>query len=162
MASQPTDLSNLLAELAAGHVRFVVVGGLAAVAQGAPITTFDLDIVHERSDDNVDRVLELLARLHARYRGRPGSPPLAPTREILLGPGHSLLMTDLGPLDLLGAIEEGLDYQALVARSTSVDLAGRTILVLDLAEIVRLKRASTHAKDLLVLPILEETLRRRG
>jgi hypothetical protein len=162
MASPPTDLTHLLADLAAGRVLFVVVGGLAAVAQGAPITTFDLDIVHERSSENVDRLLAVLARLHARYRGRPGSPPLAPTREILAGPGHSLLMTDLGPIDVLGAIEEGLDYPALVGRSTTINLAGGSVLVLDLAEIVRLKRASTHAKDRLALPILEETLRRRG
>ena len=162
MASPATDLTHLLGELAAAGVRFVVVGGLAAVAQGAPIATFDVDIVHQRSDDNVHRLLEVLARLNARYRGRPGSPPLSPTLDILRGPGHSLLMTDLGPLDVLGAIEEGLDYPQLVARANAVDLGGHQILVLDLAEIVRLKRGSSHPKDLLALPVLEETLRRRG
>jgi hypothetical protein len=70
------------------------VGGLAAVAQGAPITTHDVDVVHARTPANVDRLLAWLATVHARYR-RPG-PPLAPSRDALLGPGHNLFMTDLG------------------------------------------------------------------
>ncbi len=40
----------LLRALTDGDVRFIVVGGLAAVAQGAPIVTFDVDIVHGRLD----------------------------------------------------------------------------------------------------------------
>lgn len=155
-------LTNLLAELAAAGADFIVVGGLAAVAQGAPITTLDLDIVHRRTPDNVDILVDLLERHNARYRGRPGSPPVAIDKVALLGTGHSLFMTDLGPLDLLGAIEEGLDYDALVPRSRSANVAGHDVLVLDLAEIVRLKRSSTHPKDRAMLPVLEETLRRRG
>ena len=68
---------------------------------------------------------------------------------------------DLGPLDLLGAIEEGLDYEQLQPRSRTASIEGHSVLVLDLAEIVRLKRASAHPKDAAMLPLLEETLRRR-
>ncbi len=155
-------LTNLLAELAAAGAEFIVVGGLAAVAQGAPLTTLDLDIVHRRTPGNVDVLIELLERHNARYRGRPGGPPLPLDRLALLGPGHSLFMTDLGPLDILGAIEEGLDYEALLPRSRQAKILGRTVMVLDLAEIVRLKRLSSHPKDHAMLPLLEETLRRRG
>jgi hypothetical protein len=83
----------------------VLVGALAAVAQGAPITTHDVDIVHARTPDNLDRLMTALARLNARYRGRPASTPLAADRAALATPGHSLFMTDLGPLDCLGSIE---------------------------------------------------------
>ena len=41
---QAADLSALLKGLSEAGVEFIVVGGLAAVAQGAPVTTFDLDI----------------------------------------------------------------------------------------------------------------------
>jgi hypothetical protein len=157
-----SNLTNLVAELAACGAEFVVVGGLAAVAQGAPLATLDLDIVHRRTPENVGRLVLLLERLHARYRGRLGGAPLPIDRAALLGPGHSLFMTDLGPLDLLGAIEEGLDHEHLLPRSRSATIAGQLVYVLDLAEIVRLKRASTHAKDRAMLPVLEETLRRRG
>jgi hypothetical protein len=157
-----SGLTNLLAELAAAGAEFVVVGGLAAVAQGAPLTTLDLDIVHRRTPENVDRLVALLERYHARYRGRPGGLPLPIDKRALLGTGHSLFMTDLGPLDLLGAIEEGLDYDQLLGRSRRADIASHAVHVLDLAEIVRLKRESTHPKDQAMLPVLEETLRRRG
>jgi hypothetical protein len=40
-----------------------VVGGAAAVLHGAPITTQDLDIVHRRTGENVQRLASLLAEL---------------------------------------------------------------------------------------------------
>lgn len=152
-----TDLVELLAK---SGVELVLVGGLAAAAQGAPIATFDVDIVHRRTAENVERLLAVLGSIDARYRGRPGGDVLRPTSAILLGPGHSLLMTSLGPLDVLGAIEGGRDYDALLPRSAIVEIRGRSVHVLELELIVELKRQSSHPKDLARLPILEETLRR--
>jgi hypothetical protein len=157
--TESADLSTLLEGLLAAEIEFVLVGGLAAVVQGAPITTLDIDIVHRRSPENVDRLLAFLASINARYRGRPG-PPLPPSRSALLGPGHSLFSTDLGPLDALGAIEDGADYEQLMPRSLAVIIAGRTAHVLSLDTIVALKRASGDPKDKLRLPVLEATLRR--
>ena len=50
MHSHPkeADLPALLAELCDAGVEFIVLGGVAAVLQGVPITTIDLDIVHRR------------------------------------------------------------------------------------------------------------------
>lgn len=42
------DLFGLLQALAEQRVDFIVIGGVAAVLQGAPIATFDLDVVHSR------------------------------------------------------------------------------------------------------------------
>ena len=39
MPSPPADLTTLLSKLATSGAEFVLVGGLAAVAQGAPLTT---------------------------------------------------------------------------------------------------------------------------
>ena len=64
------DPRRILGILAAHHVRFVVVGGVAAVLHGAPLATFDLDIVRDRSADNVKRLLGALDALGARSRGR--------------------------------------------------------------------------------------------
>lgn len=58
MPSSPHgDLQGLLLHLSAQKVEFILVGGLAAVAQGTPETTFDVDIVHRRTEPNVDRLL---------------------------------------------------------------------------------------------------------
>jgi hypothetical protein len=155
------ELTTLLERLLAAEVEMVLVGGLAAVVQGAPLTTFDVDVVHRRTEENVDRLVAFLTSVGARYRNRPG-PPLPPSRSALLGPAHSLFMTDLGPLDALGAIEGGADYDQLLPESLAVPLGERTVRVLSLATIVALKRASSDPKDKLRLPMLEAVLRRRG
>ena len=155
------DLTTLLERLLAADVEVVLVGGLAAVAQGAPLTTFDVDVVHRRTEENVDRLIAFLTSIGARYRNRPG-PPLPPQRDALLGPGHSLFMTDLGPVDALGAIEGGADYDQLLPECLSVSIGGRTVQVLSLAKIVDLKRASSDPKDKLRLPVLEAVLKRRN
>jgi hypothetical protein len=80
MAS-PT-LESLLTTLASSDVEFIVVGLLAAVAHGAPVTTHDLDIVHRRTPSNVARLVDILVNtLDAQYRGR--SDVLRPTAERL-------------------------------------------------------------------------------
>jgi len=154
------QLTSILGVLMAEGVEFVLVGALAAVAQGAPLTTHDVDIVHARTSENLDRLMAALGRLNARYRGRPGDAPLPPDRNALATTGHSLFMTDLGPLDCLGAIEGGRTYDDLLALSVEVDMDGR-LHVLGLDTILELKRQSSDGKDRLQVPLLEETLRRR-
>ena len=152
------SLESLLETLATSDVEFIVVGLLAAVAQGAPVTTHDLDIVHRRTPENIAKLVDVLVNtLDAQYRGR--TDVLRPTPEILAGTGHSLLKTRLGPLDVLGAIEGGRDYEALLPASRRIEISGYPVYVLGLAMLIELKRGSTRLKDQLVLPVLEETLR---
>lgn len=68
-------------------MEFIIVGGVAALLQGAPINTIDLDIVYARSPANVDRALAALEELGAVYRddGRR----LSPTRSHLESPGQN-------------------------------------------------------------------------
>lgn len=160
MASPPSSLTTILATLAASEIEFVLVGGLAAVAQGAPLTTFDADIVHARTRENVDKLLAVLHSMHARYRGR--KPPLPPDRDALLGTGHNLFITDLGPLDVLGAIEGGRDFADLETESITISVEGHAVKVVRLETLAELKRGATNAKDRVTLAILEECLRRRG
>ena len=162
MASQPQSLTTLLARLAASGADFLLVGGLAAVAQGAPLTTMDVDVVHRRDADNVDRLLAFLESVDARYRGRPADQVLRPTREALLGDGHQLLVTTLGPLDVLGAIEGGRGYESLLPESMTVEVEGQPVRVVRLEALAELKRGATGVKDRLVLAILEDTIRRRS
>ena len=162
MASQPQGLTTLLARLAASGTDFLLVGGLAAVAQGAPLTTMDVDVVHRRDADNVDRLMVFLSSVDARYRGRPAGQVLRPTPESLLGDGHHLLVTSLGPLDVLGAIEGGRDYPSLLPDSVAVEVEGQAVRVVRLETLADLKRGATGTKERMVLAILEETLSRRA
>ena len=42
---RPVRFLELLQSLVEGNVEFIVVGGVAAVLEGVPVSTFDLDIV---------------------------------------------------------------------------------------------------------------------
>jgi hypothetical protein len=52
-------LTATLRALAEAGVDFIVVGGVAAVLNGAPVDTFDVDVVYARDAANVARLLPL-------------------------------------------------------------------------------------------------------
>jgi len=131
-------------------VDFIVVGGLAAVLNGAPINTFDVDVVHSRDAANIDRLLAVLDALGTS---------LKPSMFHLASSGHLNLVTRHGPLDLLGTIGRDLGYRDLLAHSIELDVAdGLRIRVLDLETLIAVKEELGGDKDRAVLPILRRTL----
>lgn len=153
------DIHGLIDALLAGNVEYIVVGGVAAVMQGAPIVTFDLDIVHRRTPENVARLKSVLDGLGAIYRHQHGR-RFAAREDILLEQGHNLFSTDLGPLDALGALD-GLDFDALLSVSVVVDYRGQALRALGLETLIEIKRTLRRPKDLRVLADLEATLARQ-
>jgi hypothetical protein len=154
------SLVGALEVLVDEELELILVGGLACVIQGAPFVTQDVAVVHRRTEANVDRVDRALERLNARVRGRPG--PLRPSKAALLGPGHHLLMTDAGPLDLLGTIEQGADYGALVGDTVELEATpARPVKVLTVERILALKESSTHPKDRRTVSALQALLATR-
>jgi hypothetical protein len=155
---RPTDFAAVLTALRRHGVRFVLVGGVAAVIEGAPVATFDLDIVPDRDPANIDCLTAALAELKAHYRGRPN---LHPTPDALRGPGHHLLMTRYGPLDVLGVIGKERDFHALLPHSRRRVVGSIRVTVLDLETQIAVKQDLDSAKDRAVIPILKATLRER-
>lgn len=146
----------VLRALADHGVDFIVVGGVAAVLRGAPINTFDVDVTHATASDNVQRLLEALSELDAYYRYRP---ELRPNASHLSSPGHQLLMTKFGPLDLLGAIGKGRSYADLLPDTVEMDLTAEVrIRVLGLETQIAVKEEIGGDKDLAALPVLRRTL----
>jgi len=68
-SSNPRFL-EILKVLTRHRVDFIIVGGVSAVLHGAPVTTFDLDVVHSRDQKNLARLLAALQELEAVYRAR--------------------------------------------------------------------------------------------
>jgi hypothetical protein len=145
--------------LAEARVDFVVVGGLAAVLDGAPIATLDVDIVHSREPENLDRLLDALGRLDAFFRIQPER-RIRPETSHLAGFGHLNLSTRHGPLDLLGTIGRGRGYEDLLPHTVEMDLGeGVRVRVLDLETVIAIKEEVGGEKDLATLPTLKRTLR---
>jgi hypothetical protein len=161
MIRQPPKFKEALEVLARHHVDFIVVGGVAAVLAGAPISTFDLDIVHDRAATNVARLISALADLDARYRDLTGR-DLRPEARGLEGEGHHLLLTRCGPLDVLGHIGSGRGYQDLIGDSIMRPLGDLSVCVLGLEALIRSKVEAGRDKDRAVLPILRRTLEETG
>ena len=156
-APEPDFLAALRA-LAEHRVEFVVIGGVAAVLHGAPMTTFDLDVVPARTAENAERLHLALAQLDACYREHLPK-LLRPRTADLLLPGHHLLMTAAGPLDVLGSVAGDRTYFDLVARSEAFALEAKlSVRVLALDALIELKEATDREKDRLVLPVLRRTL----
>ena len=128
--------------------------------EGSPVSTFDLDIVHDRAAGNVSRLSRALREMQAYYRARPGS-HLEPTAAALVGEGHHLFLTKFGPLDVLGVIGHGRDYTALLPQARRRKLGRFFVRVLDLETQIAVKEEVGHQKDRVVLPLLRETLRMR-
>jgi hypothetical protein len=153
-----SDFLDILQTLVAHKVEFIIVGGICATLHGVPLHTLDLDVVHSRTEENVDRLLPALEQLDAQFRDLAGR-RIKPVRSHLVSPGHQLLMTRAGPFDLLGTIGEELDYANLLPDTEMIEAApGLNIRVLTLARLIEIKEQVGRDKDKAVLPILRRTL----
>jgi predicted nucleotidyltransferase len=155
--NQLPDFLEILKILTKHKVDFIVVGGVCAVLHGAPVTTFDLDLVHSRSSQNLASLMSALNELDAYYRGR-GDQRLKPKRSHLSSPGHQLLMTKAGPLDLLGTIGVGHSYKDLLEHTVELEAGGLHLHILNLEKLIEIKKETITDKDKAMLPILQHTL----
>jgi predicted nucleotidyltransferase len=138
---------------------FILVGGVAAVLQGAPVQTYDIDIVYSRTEENIERLLAVLNSLDAFFRIQPER-RIRPAGSHLHASGHLNLVTRFGPLDLLASIGDGLTYEDLLPNSEEVSITEAVrIRVLKLDEIIAIKEKLGSEKDTAVLPTLRETAR---
>jgi len=153
------DFKAILDALSEAGVEFIVVGGVCAVLHGAPVSTFDLDLVYSRSKENLRRIEDVLRALRTFYREKP---KIAPDASLLDSAGHHLLITDCGPLDLLGSTVGGEGYEELLAHTEQVELgAGTHVRILDLPTLIGMKEKLARERDRAVLPILRRTLQER-
>ena len=159
-----TDFNALLRLLTENQVEFIIVGGAAATAHGSARLTFDLDVVYERSPENIGRIVNALRPIQPYLRGAPPGLPFDWSIETLQNGLNFTLITKLGALDLLGEVVGGGGYQQLLPETIRIEIDGVECLCLNLAQLIEVKRAAGRPKDLEVIAELEhirdETYRR--
>lgn len=153
------QLIELLGVLVRHEVEFIVVGGVAAVINGAPVTTQDLDILHRRTPDNVRRLVAAVTELDATFR--TDSRGIRPNESHLSASGHALLKTKLGVLDALGTIETNTTYDDVLDDTFITVVDGMPIRVLKLERLIKVKEQLGRPKDLRMLIELRATLAER-
>ena len=131
-------------------VRFVIIGGVAAVAQGSARDTNDLDICYDPAPDNTTKLVKLLNRWNARLRVPDGSGARLPftidARTFRDSPVMTL-ETDLGRIDLMDQVTGIGDYQACLVASEDMHQGPVHLRVLTLAALIRSKRAAGRKRD---------------
>jgi hypothetical protein len=150
-----TQLERLLTALHQAQVEFIIVGGVAARAHGSSRLTDDLDIVYERSSSNLARVVTALAPFAPYLRGAPPGLPFEWSLLTLHAGLNFTLTTTSGAIDLLGEITGGGDYAALRPHTITITAFGLTLQLLDLAWLIRVKRATGRPKAFEVIAELE-------
>jgi hypothetical protein len=156
-ASRSVRFLGLLRALLRHQVDFIVVGGVAALLEGAPILTLDLDVLVDQTPENLASVLSALRELKARYRD-PAGRHIEPDAEKLATLRLHLLETELGALDVLSTIGGELRYGDLLERTVTYQLEEAQVRVLDLAAVIETKEYADRDKDRAVLPVLRQTL----
>lgn len=161
------DLGHILSSLLARDVEFIVIGAVAAIAQGGPLITQDLDITPARDADNLARLAIALEDLDARLRiANDPSGVEFPIEPGFLGSVDSwTLKTPRGDIDVLFVPSGTSGYADLKRSAVPTELWGNEVLVASLPDIIRMKEAAGRPKDLGQIPALRATIelrRKRG
>jgi hypothetical protein len=151
---------EVFATLERHGVRYILIGGLAAILHGAPHVTTDADIVPEIGRDNLDRLSTALMELHARIRiaGEPAGIPFDHSGESLSRVQMWNLVTDRGNVDITFVPSGTRGYDDLARDARPMSVRGIEVPVASLADVIRSKEAAGRDKDRLVLPVLRRIL----
>jgi hypothetical protein len=154
------DPAAIIEALDRHGVRYVLIGGVASVLHGAPTVTTDIDLVPERSADNLRRLVECLHELGAWRVTDPTEGPSRPSAEDLR---HriELFDTTAGPVDVVFEAQRIGGYERLVANATPMQVGRTRVLVASLDDLIMGKQWSDRAKDQTHLRLLLAVKRER-
>jgi hypothetical protein len=151
--------------LADAGVDFVVIGGIAAQVHGSARLTFELDVMYERSDENLTRLTRVLVQLGATLRGPPQDVHfLLDERSIKFGGNFTFTTAAHGPLDILANPAGARPYERVRADAVVQEVQCRPILFATRDHLIAMKRAAareTGLGDLRELKALVDEIRRR-
>lgn len=150
-----TQFEVLLAALLEKRVSFVIIGGVAATLHGSARLTNDLDVVYERSAENIDRLAAALSPFRPYLRGAPEGLPFQFDAATIRRGLNFTLRTTAGDIDVLGEVTGVGGFQTADRESVAMELFGATYSVINLNTLIRAKRAAGRAKDLEVIAELE-------
>ena len=163
MPEPELDAEQMLSVLADHGVRYVIVGGFAAVIHGSPYITADVDIVPEATEENLRRLSEALRSLGARVwtQSEPEGIAFNHDARSLAEATVWNLVTDHGRLDLTFVPSGTSGYDDVARDAVHLTILGVPADVASLADVIRSKEAAGREKDRLMLPVLRRILQER-
>lgn len=150
-----TDFSTLLRVLDDQDVAYILVGGAAATVHGSARLTLDVDVVYQRTPDNLARLVNALTPYAPSLRGAPAGLPFQWDVKTLNRGLNFTLTTTIGAIDLLGEIAGGGTYERLLPDTDVVTAFGITCRCVTLDRLIHLKLSAGRVKDLEAIAELE-------
>lgn len=149
----PLQAHPLLKALVGHGVDFVLIGGLAGIAQGSSYPTYDLDVAYARDEANLGRLARALLELRValRVKGTAADLPFLPDARSLANGANFTFMTEFGMFDILGDVAGIHSYEALRRDATVQEVEGLSIRVASVGHLIAMKRAANRTKDKLML-----------
>jgi len=148
------SIERVLAALNQHGVRYLVVGGVAAVLHGHLRTTGDLDLYVELAPENLRRAVAALERLGFRPRLPVPATWLADAKrraEWIREKGLTVFSfwSDAMPgLEVDLFVQEPMDFESAYGRAVEVDLDATWATVAAIDDLIRMKEASGRPLDL--------------
>jgi hypothetical protein len=154
MADTSSDISEktlaaLARALRQARLEAIVIGNLASMLNGAPVTTQDIDLLIR--DTRLNR--RKLARF-AEAIGGTAPVPVSELSKVEFIEGDLVVPVEIH----YDRISGGLTFASLRARAELVPVGGEKLRVAALADVIRSKTAANRPKDRAVLPILRDAL----
>jgi hypothetical protein len=139
-------LKGVFASFQEHDVKYVVIGGIAAVLHGVPRATFDLDILIEATPDNAQRLLDAL--LDAQM----GTASLTSAEGLL---AHEItIFRDRVRLDVQTSTP-GLRFEDAWRNRETMEYEGQAFYVVSRDDLIASKRAAGREVDLEDVRLLE-------
>jgi hypothetical protein len=147
-------ISDALVALSRADVRYVVVGGVAAVMQGVERVTYDRDLVIELTTDSCNRAIDAL--LAIGYRARIPADPHGfadeDTRESWVRDKNMMVFSfwdataRRAQVDIF--VRYPLVFENLWTEATRVEVEGQEVRLASPGHLVQMKRQAGRPKDL--------------
>ncbi len=140
------QLRGVYSSLLKHKVKYVTIGGIAAILHGVPRATFDLDILIEATPENAQRLLEAL--LEAGL----GTASLTTAEELL---AHEItIFRDRVSVDVQTKTP-GIVFEEAWERRETMKHGRTSFYVLSRSDLIASKRAAGRSKDLEDIRLLE-------
>jgi predicted nucleotidyltransferase len=145
------ELSKLLEPLVRHGVDFVLIGGMAGIAQGSTYPSYDLDVLYARNRANVSRLVAALREIGVHLRGAPPDLPFVLDERAIENGANFTFITPYGDFDVLADAAGVRSYDDLVQAAEEIEVHGIPVRVASLDDLIAMKRAANRSKDKLMV-----------
>ena len=139
-------LKDVFRSFADRDVRYVVIGGIAAVMHGVPRATFDVDLLIDPTPENAERLLAALEEAQV------GTASLITPQQLLAN--EITVFSDRVRIDVQTSTP-GLTFERAWRNRVTMSFEGQEFFVASKQDLIASKRAAGQAIDLEDIGMLE-------